>query len=393
MTTLDERKQRVRDAYEALGRSDGARLADLLADDVVYTVIGSTAFSGVFRGRGDVLERLFRPLVAALATPLAIEVLSLTAEDDRVVAQLQGRSKLRSGVPYDNTYCFVFRFAGTHVVEVTEYLDTALVARAFTVPADPTALLRLMDLNMCEMFREIVRVGRGGEILETPALTLCGSPHGTAFHNMTIVRDAVDADTVIALLRDFYVRRGLAFSVGVREHADGALADALRERGFMELVEVPGMALLADPGTRCEPPGLVVRRVRDDQGRRDYLEVTAEAYATFQQSREMTEDTFAALESLRAPHIQGFVGYLDGAPVAAAALYLTHGVAGIGWVGTLSAHRGHRYAEAVTWAAVREGFRRGAIFANLQASPLGRPVYERMGFITPTRYHVLVGTV
>ncbi len=232
MTTLDERKQRVRDAYEALGRSDGARLADLLADDVVYTVIGSTAFSGVFRGRGDVLERLFRPLVAALATPLAIEVLSLTAEDDRVVAQLQGRSKLRSGVPYDNTYCFVFRFAGTHVVEVTEYLDTALVARAFTVPVDPTALLRLMDLNMCEMFREIVRVGRGGEILETPALTLCGSPHGTAFHNMTIVRDAVDADTVIALVRDFYVRRGLAFSVGVREHADGALGAALRERGL-----------------------------------------------------------------------------------------------------------------------------------------------------------------
>jgi hypothetical protein len=46
--------------------------------------------------------------------------------------------------------------------------------------------------------------------------------------------------------------------------------------------------------------------------------------------------------------------------VAAAAVYLTHGVAGIGWVGTLSAHRGHRYAEAVTWAAVREGFRRGA---------------------------------
>ena len=79
--------------------------------------------------------------------------------------------------------------------------------------------------------------------------------------------------------------------------------------------------------------------------------------------------------------------------MAAAALYLTHGVAGIGWVGTVSAHRGHRYAEAVTWAAVREGFKRGAIFANLQASPLGRPVYERMGFITPTRYQVLVGTV
>src|SRR5439155_5015958 len=130
-------------------------------------------------------------------------------------------------------------------------------------------------------------------------------------------------------------------------------------RGFMELVEVPGMARVDDPGARCELPGLDIRRVRDDEGRRDYPEVTGEAYAIFHQPREITEETFASLESLHAPHIQGFVGYLDGAPVAAAALYLTHGVAGIGWVGTLSAHRGHRYAEAVTWAAVREGFRRG----------------------------------
>ena len=303
MTSLADRKERVRRAYEGLARGDGQGLLELFAPDVVYTVIGTTAYSGVFRGRSAVKERLFRPLVAALATPLAIEVQSLTAEEDRVVAQLKGHAKLRSGVPYDNTYCFVFRFAGDSVAEVTEYLDSALVARAFAVPAEREALLRLMDLNMCEMFREIVRLGRGGELLETPALTLCASPHGTSFHNMTIVRDTVDADTVVALVRDFYVRRGLAFSIGTRDHADAPLEAALRDRGFMELVEVPGMALLADPGTRCEPPGLDIRRVRDDQGRRDYLEVTAEAYAIFQQPREMTEETFALLESLHAPAI------------------------------------------------------------------------------------------
>ena len=87
--------------------------------------------------------------------------------------------------------------------------------------------------------------------------------------------------------------------------------------------------------------------------------------------------------------MQGFVGYVDGTAVAAAALYLTHGVAGIGWVGCVPSARGRRYAEAVTWRAVREGFRRGASFANLQASPMGRPVYERMGFATPTEYRVL----
>jgi len=256
-----------------------------------------------------------------------------------------------------------------------------------------SALLRRMDLNMWEMFRDIVRLGREGEIRETPGVTMCASPHGTSFYNMAMVRDAVDPDALLEKVRDFYVGPGRPFSVWTRAHADQALEAALQERGFMQLVAMPGMALLGDPGTHCDPPGLEIRPAVDDQGRRDYLRVTAEAYATFQQPTALTEDAFAALESVCAPHIQGFVGYVDGAAVAAAATYVTHGVAGIGWVGTVSGQRGHRYGEAVTWAAVREGFRRGATFANLQASPMGRPVYERMGFITPTEYRVWVGTL
>lgn len=36
----------------------------------------------------------------------------------------------KAGVPYNNTYCFVFRLADGKVREVTEYMDTALVAAA-----------------------------------------------------------------------------------------------------------------------------------------------------------------------------------------------------------------------------------------------------------------------
>jgi len=257
----------------------------------------------------------------------------------------------------------------------------------------PAELLRRMDLNMWEMFRDTVRMARGGELYETPQLTLAFSPHGTTFHNMVMVRDAVRAETLYAAIRDFHTRRGAPFSVWTRAHADADIEAALRARGFAEFTSMPGMALLADPGTRCEPPGLDIRPAVDDRGRRDYLHVTAEAYATYDAPVAYAEDVFASIESVCAPHIQGFLGYVNGAPVAAAAVYVTHGVAGIGWVGTLPTHRGHRYAEAVTWAALREGLRRGAGFANLQASPMGRPVYERMGFVTPTRYRVLVGEV
>jgi Acetyltransferase (GNAT) family len=255
---------------------------------------------------------------------------------------------------------------------------------------EQAVLLRLMDLNMWEMFREGCRVARGGEVLDTPHATLCSTPAGTAFHNCAMVRAPVSADEILAEVADFQTRRGRPFSVWTRAHADGALEHELRARGFRQFLAMPGMALLADPGTRCEPPGLAIRPAIDDAGRRAYLEVSAESYAVYGQPRQTAEDVFVALESVCGPTVQGFVGWVGDEPVAAAAVYVTHGVAGIGWVGTMTAHRGRRYAEAVTWAAVRHGLAHGACFANLQASPMGRGVYERMGFVTPTEYRVLI---
>jgi GNAT superfamily N-acetyltransferase len=257
-------------------------------------------------------------------------------------------------------------------------------------PADRAQLLRLMDLNMWEMVREWTRLTRGAEMLETPALTLTASPRGAFFNNLALVRDAIAPDAVVAELDRFYGERGWPFALMLRGHADGALEAALVARGFNLIVSEPGMTLAADPGPRPVPAGLEITATTTDQGRRDFLHVSAESYATYEQPRDYTADAFATLASVCSPTVQGFVGSIGGAPVAAAALYLTHGVAGIGWVGTVPDARGRGYAEAVTWAAVREGFRRGGAFANLQASPMGKAVYERMGFATPTEYHLLV---
>jgi uncharacterized protein len=391
--TAAEQKNRVHRAYADLAQGNPATLLELMAPDVVYTLIGTTAFSRTMRGRDAVVQQLWLPLSEALATPLALDIDCLIVDGERMVVQGRGHARLKSGAPYNNTYCFVNRFAGEHIVEVTEYLDTALVNRAFAVPADRAELLRRMDLNMWEMFRDTVRLGRGGELLDTPHFYMGASPRGTAFHNMVMVRDAVDADTIFAAARSFYLQRGMPFSIWTRDHADAALATELRRRGFNEFINMPGMALLGDPGTQCGPAGLEIRAVTGDQGRRDFLHISAEAYATYGAPHEYAEDAFVSLESVCAPHVQGLVGYVDGKPVAAAAVYVTHGVAGIGWVGTVPEQRGHGFAEAVTWAAIREGFRRGGAFANLQASPMGRPIYERMGFITPTVYRVFVGAV
>src|SRR5438128_1532477 len=82
----------------------------------------------------------------------------------------------------------------------------------------------------------------------------------------------------------------------------------------------------------------------------------------------------------------------QGRALAGAILYMAHGVGGIGWVGTLPEEFGRGYGRAVTWAAITEGLRRGARFTNLQASPMGEPMYRRMGFTTATHYRWFLAT-
>jgi hypothetical protein len=72
-----------------------------------------------------------------------------------------------------------------------------------------------------------------------------------------------------------------------------------------------------------------------------------------------------------------WVGRVDGRPVTTASAYIGDGFVGIYAVGTLRDARGRGYGEAVTWAAT---LCRPDLPATLQASPMGHPVYERMGY-------------
>ena len=52
------------------------------------------------------------------------------ADGDYVVVEAHGSNTTKSGKPYNNHYCFVFRIDGGKLKEVTEYLDTELVTTA-----------------------------------------------------------------------------------------------------------------------------------------------------------------------------------------------------------------------------------------------------------------------
>jgi len=124
-----ENKEVVRQMREAKGID--AILATM-SDDVRWTLIGTTKFSGILNGKQEIVEKLFKPIFAQLETPGSNVIDNIIAEGDYVVVQQHGTGRrTKSGKDYNNTYCIVYKVGDGKIKEITEYCDTELVTSAF----------------------------------------------------------------------------------------------------------------------------------------------------------------------------------------------------------------------------------------------------------------------
>ncbi|NIU11171.1 MAG: nuclear transport factor 2 family protein [Phycisphaerae bacterium] len=130
---IAENKQIVLDFYEAGARGDMDGCFALLADDIAWTNIGTTKFSGTYVGKQALAENLLGPLFGQLKAGISSQIERLTAEGDVVVAQTSGTAETTDGVPYNNTYCQVITIRDGKFAAVTEYMDTALIDSVFGV--------------------------------------------------------------------------------------------------------------------------------------------------------------------------------------------------------------------------------------------------------------------
>ena len=124
-------RQLVRGAFETMGQSDIRPLYDLMHDDFAWIIEGRSRFSRRYEGKEAVRRDLLTPLFEAFATPYRFTIDEIIAEGDRVVVLGRGEVRTKAGQDYNNSYCFVLRLADGKLVELREYLDTALVERVF----------------------------------------------------------------------------------------------------------------------------------------------------------------------------------------------------------------------------------------------------------------------
>lgn len=127
-------KALLRNAFDATAQGNGRPFLAAMADDVSWTIIGTTGWSRTYRGKKAVLAELLAPLNAQLLNGNVITAHRFIAEDDLVVVEGRGHNKTTSGQPYENTYCWIFRLSEGRVVDIMEYTDTALIESVLQAP-------------------------------------------------------------------------------------------------------------------------------------------------------------------------------------------------------------------------------------------------------------------
>jgi len=127
-TIAAHNKRLMRAVFDALAAGDPTPYHDHLADDVRYTVLGTTTWSRIYFGKQTAVDQLLRPLYRAYGGGFTSTAHRIIADGDHVVVESRGRATTTAGAPYNNTCCQVFRLANQKILEVTEYCDTALMA-------------------------------------------------------------------------------------------------------------------------------------------------------------------------------------------------------------------------------------------------------------------------
>ena len=250
-------------------------------------------------------------------------------------------------------------------------------------------LLHLSDLNLAECYREISRWSTNTDIAEhDDSLFVCGA---TTFPVINFAirigrKPQTPPELLISQAKEFFAKRKRSFTITVRTHIDQDLLAKCEELKLYKIVEIPGMFIEKTLEEKPLPNGVILKHVTNKSIVNDFAEVVALSFTRLGMPEEAGRSSFSNPNAFLVPHLYAVVAYKDNKPASCALALLSHGIAGIYYVGTVENARGMGLAEHCTRAVGNAAFKLGARCVILQASIYGEPVYKRMGYQESTRY-------
>jgi hypothetical protein len=250
-------------------------------------------------------------------------------------------------------------------------------------------LLRLADLNLVEFWCESARWIPNTEIVQCQDTVFINSAldfprHSFAF-NLAVEPDE-RPDAFLTRIKAFFAKRKPQFSLILRGHCDQAIIQHCKDNKMFLMAEAPGMVLDEPVKGGAVPTGAELHWVDSENELQGFKQVIAEAYQDLGVPKEVIDSYFAQAQRVISPYLVLAVVYLEGEPACTALAILSHGIAGIYWVGTIKKARGIGLASYCTREVSNAAFALGARKVVLQASKFGEPVYLKIGYREFTRY-------
>lgn len=253
--------------------------------------------------------------------------------------------------------------------------------RVYERLVDDRSLVALGDQSYLEALREQARA-TGGAVDERDGMLLVTGPGRHPIYNYAVRTDpSVDAQQVFARAERHFGELGYGFTVvTMNAFDDSAMGESARAKGLAALLSPPAMFCTRKLEAKPTPPGIRLEPVRDAAGLAAFRDVSKVAWATYGIAEDVTAAIFTRLSMVAAGHITGVVAYEGSMGLSCALVLLSHGIAGVYWVGTAPEGRGRGLADACTRTVTNIGFDAGARMVTLQASAMGDPIYRRMGY-------------
>lgn len=222
-----------------------------------------------------------------------------------------------------------------------------------------------------------------GEFFDTYNIGIVSSGVPNKQYNVVFIKKKTSKpEKVIQRWEQFFELRGLPFRVLISPGFEDGYAPLLGERGYEEIEPETAMTLSDLPEKDEGKADLTIKRVATHDELVHFQETVARGFSLPDGSGPFV----ITQETCDLPDVDLFIGYADGQPASTSMLIKTGHIAGIYWVATLEEYRRRGFGAAMTLHAVLVGKDRGCTLASLQASKMGKPVYERIGFTNPYNY-------
>ena len=241
----------------------------------------------------------------------------------------------------------------------------------------------LLDYNYVAAMGLLASKSIIGEFLDTFKYSIFNRGGQDKQFNIFFIKEPTSKpQKILETGEDYFKERHLPFRFSFAPGIEEEFLSALTERGYKEDSSDPVMTLMNLPDNNAYQNDLDIRQVSTSEELADFQRVVEISYSL----PEGAGPFVITDKVLLMPEVEMYVGYVDNHPACVSMIYQTGDLGGIYYVGTLGEFRKRGLGKAITTHAAMSAKNRGCTFVGLQASKMGRPVYERLGFDNPYNY-------